>query len=161
MRHRAVRTLHRRQWIPHTLADVFGFFERPENLVEITPPWLGLRVVTPAPITMRAGLVLDYTVRVLGRRTRWQSLIAEYHPPFGFRDVQVIGPYRRWDHRHRFLPENGGTAIDDVVVYEPPLGSLGAVLDALIIRRQLAALFEYRRRRIEARFGAGMAASAR
>lgn len=158
---RAVRTLHRRQWVPRPLGDVFAFFERPENLAEITPPWLALRVVTPGPMTMRSGLVIDYTVRVLGRPARWRSLIAEYDPPHGFRDVQVLGPYRRWDHRHRFRPEDGGTVIEDVVVYEPPLGPLGALFDALIIRRQLAAIFEYRRLRIEALFGAGTAARAR
>jgi len=35
-------------------------------------------------------------------------------------------------------------------VYEPPLGPLGAVLDALTIRRQLAAIFDYRARRVDA-----------
>ena len=110
---------------------------------------------------MRSGLVIDYTVRVLGRPTRWRSLIAEYDPPHGFRDVQVLGPYRRWDHRHRFCSEDGGTAIEDIVVYEPPLGPLGALFDVLIIRHQLAAIFEHRRLRIEALFGAGTAASAR
>jgi hypothetical protein len=92
---RAVRTLHRRQWVPRPLETVFDFFEHPENLALITPPWLGLRLRTPGPLTMRAGLVIDYHVRALGWTTRWRSLIAEYDPPYGFRDVQVIGPYRR------------------------------------------------------------------
>jgi ligand-binding SRPBCC domain-containing protein len=105
---RAVRTLHRRQWVPRPLETVFDFFEHPENLALITPPWLGLRLRTPGPLTMRAGLVIDYHVRALGWTTRWRSLIAEYDPPYGFRDVQVIGPYRRWDHRHRFRREEGG-----------------------------------------------------
>lgn len=158
---RAVRALHRQQWVPRPLETAFDLFEHPENLTLITPPWLGLRLRTPGPLTMRAGLVIDYHVRVLGWTTRWRSLIAEYDPPYGFRDVQVIGPYRRWDHRHRFRREEGGTAIEDLVVYEPPLGPLGGLLDVFVIRRQLAAIFEYRRQRIEALFGAGAAASRR
>jgi ligand-binding SRPBCC domain-containing protein len=158
---RTVRTLHRRQWVPRELDEVFPFFARPENLAEITPPWLSLRVLTPGPLTMRAGLVIDYTVRVLGRPSRWRSLIADYDPPHFFRDVQVIGPYRRWDHQHRFRADEGGTVIEDLVLYEPPLGPLGALLDVLVIRRQLAAIFEYRRQRIEARFGARSATRAR
>ncbi len=113
----------------------------------ITPPRLGFRILTPAPLTTRCGLMIDYTVRVLGMPTHWRSEIAEYDPPGGFRDVQVIGPYRLWDHRHRFRRESGGTLIEDFVVYEPPLGPLGGVRDALMIRRQLASIFEYRRRR--------------
>jgi ligand-binding SRPBCC domain-containing protein len=148
----SVRTLHRRQWIARPLGEVFAFFERPENLPLITPPWLELRITTPGPLTMRRGLSIDYTVRVLGGATRWRTLIAEYDPPRGFRDVQAIGPYRRWDHRHWFRAVNGRTLVEDLVIYEPPLGPLGAVLDVLFIRRQLVAIFEYRRARIAARF---------
>jgi hypothetical protein len=38
--------------------------------------------------------------------------------------------------------------VEDRVSYALPLGPLGAVLDALVIRRRLAAIFAYRRRRI-------------
>jgi ligand-binding SRPBCC domain-containing protein len=156
-----IRTLDCRQWLPRPLDDVFEFFSRPENLSDITPPWLGFRVLTPGPLTMRTGLVIDYTVRVLGRPARWRSVIAEYDPPHGFRDVQVVGPYRRWDHRHRFRAADGGTLVEDAVVYEPPLGPLGALLDVLLIRRQLAAIFEYRRQRIEELVGRGAVTRAR
>jgi ligand-binding SRPBCC domain-containing protein len=145
---RASRTLHRSQWLPRPLPETFAFFERPENLPRITPPWLGFRIRTPGPLTMARGRVIDYTVRVLGIPRPWRSEIAEYDPPHGFRDVQVIGPYRRWDHRHRFQSERGGTLVEDLVVYEPPLGPVGALLDALIIRRQLAAIFDHRQRRL-------------
>jgi ligand-binding SRPBCC domain-containing protein len=144
-----VRTLDRRQWVPRSLRETFEFFERPENLPRITPPWLDFRILTPGPIRMARGLAIDYTVSVLGMRRHWRSEIAEYDPPDGFRDVQVIGPYRRWDHQHRFRRDQAGTLIEDVVVYEPPLGPLGALLDALMIRRQLAAIFDYRRRKLE------------
>jgi ligand-binding SRPBCC domain-containing protein len=62
----------------------------------------------------------------------------------------VIGPYRLWDHRHRFWREESGTAIEDFVVYELPLGPLGFLLDRLAVRRQLEAIFDYRQAQIEA-----------
>jgi len=99
---------------------------------------------------MARGLTIDYHVRVMGRRTRWRSLISEYDPPHSFCDVQVVGLYRRWEHRHRFRSEGGGTEIEDVVVYEPPAGPLGALLHRLFIGRQLESIFDYRQRRIEA-----------
>jgi ligand-binding SRPBCC domain-containing protein len=142
-------TLRRRQWVPRPLPATFEFFERPRNLSLITPPWLDLHMRTPEPITMGRGLTIDYHVRVLGVRTHWRSLIREYDPPHTFRDVQIIGVYRLWDHRHRFWAERGGTAIEDVVVYAPPLGPLGALMNRLFIDRQLCDIFDYRRRRIE------------
>ena len=146
---RPVYTLRRRQWVPRSLSETFAFFEEPRNLPRITPPWLGFRILTEGPIVMTQGLVLDYHVRVLGVRTRWRSLINEYDPPHAFRDVQIAGVYRRWDHRHRFWTEGDGTAIEDEVSYAPPLGPLGALMNRLFIERQLRQIFDYRRRRIE------------
>ena len=151
---RTVRTLQRRQWLSRRLDETFEFFARPENLPRITPAWLDFRIVTPAPITMARGLTLDYTIRLLGLRRPWRSAIVEYDPPHGFRDVQIVGPYRMWDHRHRFQSEQGGTLMEDVVVYEPPFGPLGAVANAVAIRRALAAIFDYRARRIGELLGA-------
>ena len=149
MSRRPVYSLHRRQWVPTSLHETFRFFERPENLPRITPPWLGLELLTVAPIVMTHGLAIDYRVRVLGWPTRWRSLIDEWDPPHLFRDVQVLGPYRRWDHRHWFRAQHGGTLVEDIVVYELPVGAFGALLNRVMVRRQLDAIFDYRRARID------------
>ena len=147
---RPVYVLQRRQWVPRDLHRTFEFFERPRNLPLITPPWLDFRILTPDPIAMASGLLIDYRLRVMGVPVRWRSLIREHDPPHAFRDVQVKGPYRRWDHLHRFWREDGGTVIEDVVVYEPPGGPLGALAHRLVIRPRLEAIFDFRRERIEA-----------
>ncbi len=142
--------LERRQWLPLALGETFAFFAEPINLPRITPPWLGFRILTSPPLVMGPGLTIDYRVRVMGWPMRWRSLISEYDPPRGFRDVQLVGPYRLWDHTHRFWEEDGGTVVHDRVAYEPPLGPLAAVLNALVIRRRLGAIFNYRREQITA-----------
>jgi len=147
--------LERRQWLPLALDQTFAFFAEPENLPRITPPWLGFRILTPRPLRMARGLRIDYRVRVLGVPVRWRSLISVYDPPHRFCDVQLAGPYRRWEHTHRFQAEGGGTLVHDRVVYDPPLGPLGGALDALLIRRQLDAIFGYRRERIAALLAPG------
>jgi ligand-binding SRPBCC domain-containing protein len=150
--------LERRQWLPLALERTFAFFAEPANLPRITPPWLGFRILTPLPVTMARGLRLDYRVRVLGVPVRWRSVINLYDPPRAFCDTQLLGPYRRWGHTHRFWAQDGGTVVHDRVVYEPPLGPLGTLLDAIMIRRQLAAIFDYRRERIAALLRGGTAA---
>ncbi len=142
-------SLYRRQWLPIPLEEAFAFFERPENLARITPPWLGFQMRTAEPVTMAEGVFLDYTIRVLGLPVRWRSRILEYDPPHGFRDAQVVGPYRRWDHRHRFWAEAGGTVVEDRVEYALPFGIFGRGAHWLFVGRQLAAIFDYRQRRIE------------
>jgi ligand-binding SRPBCC domain-containing protein len=144
-----VHTLYRRHWVPRPLRETFAFFERPENLPRITPPGLVMRIRTPPPIQMARGLTIDYTIRVFGLRCRWRSLIREYDPPSSFRDVQALGPYRRWDHRHRFWTEDGGTVIEDLVAYELPLGPIGSLVNRIAVRRLLEAIFDFRQAQID------------
>lgn len=141
--------------LPAPRVRVFEFFARPENLATITPGWLGFTLLTPAPIMLAAGAVLDYRIRWLGLPFRWRSLIREYDPPYRFVDVQVIGPYARWEHRHMFVEEAGGTVVEDRVTYRLPLGPIGELVHRLGVRRQLEAIFAYRRDRLRALLAGG------
>jgi ligand-binding SRPBCC domain-containing protein len=136
-----------RMWLPKPRADVFAFFTDPANLIRVTPPWLGLRLVgIPPPLA--AGVTLDLTITWLGVPLRWRTFIREYDPPYRFLDVQVRGPYARWEHRHLFLTEANGTWVEDRVVYRLPMGPLGRLAHALFVHRQLTAIWTYRRRGI-------------
>ncbi len=143
----ADHVLETRVWLARPRPEVFAFFADPGNLARITPPWLGFRLLTPAP-AMAAFTVLDYRIRWLGVPLRWRTLIREWDPPARFLDVQVRGPYDRWEHRHLFLEERGGTWVEDRVTYRLPLGPLGRAVHALMVRRQLDGIWAYRRQRI-------------
>lgn len=145
-------TLHREQWLPRTLAEVFAFFSDPQNLEAITPPWLGFRILTPPPLEMRQGALIEYTLKLHGLRIGWLTEIETWEPPVGFTDVQRRGPYRLWRHVHRFTPERGGVSVEDTVVYALPLGLLGRLVHRLKVRRDLERVFDYRQRQIAVRF---------
>jgi hypothetical protein len=148
----ADQILESRVWIGRPRPEVFAFFADPANLVRLTPPALDLRLLT-ATRTMTTGTVLDYRLRWLGVPLRWRAYLREYDPPFRFLDVQVRGPYARWEHRHRFLEEGSGTIVEDRVVYRLPLGALGRALHAGVVGRQLRAAWAYRTQRLEALLG--------
>jgi ligand-binding SRPBCC domain-containing protein len=136
-----------RVWVARPRAEVFPFFADPRNLALVTPPWLGLRVEPPLA-ALAAFAVFDCRIRWLGVPVRWRTFIREYDPPFRFVDVQVRGPYARWEHRHLFREERGGTWVEDRVTYRLPLGAVGRLLHALVVRRQLDAIWRYRERRV-------------
>lgn len=139
--------LQSRVWLGRPRAEVFAFFADPANLARITPPWLAFRLLTPAA-PMAAFAVFDYAIRWCGLPLRWRAFIREYDPPGHFVDVQVCGPYHKWEHRHLFLEERGGTTMEDHVRYQLRLGPIGQALHTVVIGRQLAAIWAYRRQRI-------------
>lgn len=131
--------------VPQPVADVFAFFADPGNLNVITPEWLSFRMVTPLPVSMRAGLLLDYRLRLRGVPIRWQSEIESWDPPHRFVDVQRKGPYTKWVHKHLFRSVEEGTEVSDRVDYAVPGGNL---TQKLFVERDLRSIFEYRKRRL-------------
>lgn len=138
-------------WVPRSRAEVFPFFADAHNLPAITPPWLKFEILTPAPIAMRAGALIDYRIKVHGLPLRWRTEIAEWNPPHRFVDVQLRGPYRLWHHTHTFEERDGGTLCGDVVRYRP-VG--GALINWLFVRRDVERIFAFRERRMRELFGA-------
>jgi len=146
-------TLRREQLVKRPRDEVFAFFSRPENLAAITPEKVGFKIMTPSPITMQTGAVIDYTIRVFGLPVRWTTLISEYRPPYKFIDVQLRGPYSFWYHTHYFEETTEGTILRDEVSYALPVGPLGRLVHGLFVKRQLKNIFDYRARVIAEHFG--------
>ena len=144
--------LDRQQMVKKPIGDVFEFFEKPENLALITPPSLGFEIITPLPIEMKTGTLIDYTVKVQGIPVRWTTMITEHDPPHKFVDVQLKGPYAFWHHTHTFKEVEGGTLMSDRVQYILPFGFLGRLVHALSVEGQLKHIFDYRGKIIEEQF---------
>jgi ligand-binding SRPBCC domain-containing protein len=143
---------------------VFAFFSNPENLPRIMPPATDtklddLHLVPPppsqdslaSPHAAGVGTVIVTSFRLfpfLPARARWIARITEFEWNHCFADVQHEGPFKRWHHRHEFLPEtrNGisGTLVRDVIEYQVGFGPLGAFANSLFVERQVRRTFAQR-----------------
>ena len=146
-------TLEREQWVPAPLEQVFAFFSDAENLETLTPEWLRFQILTPRPIALAAGALIDYRLRWHGIPLRWRTEITCWQPPHRFEDVQLKGPYRLWHHTHTFQRVDGGTRIGDAVRYALPFGIFGRAAHALSVRRNVEQIFEYRQQKVRTLFG--------
>ena len=149
-----VHVIERRQPLGLPADRAFAFHADARNLEAITPPWLAFRVVTPDPIAMAAGTLIDYRLTLHRIPIRWRTRIEVWEPPRRFVDVQLSGPYALWEHTHAFEPVgDGAVEIRDRVRYALPLGPLGALAHALFVRRDLERIFDYRRGVVAERHG--------
>ncbi len=139
-RHRLQRT----QLVAAPRERVFEFFSAAENLERLTPAFLRFSIVTPMPVAMRQGTRIEYRIALGGFPLRWLTEIIEWQPNERFVDLQLRGPYRYWHHLHEFREVAGGTQMNDTVDYELPLGPLGSVAHALVVKRTLGRIFDYR-----------------
>jgi ligand-binding SRPBCC domain-containing protein len=133
--------------LPLQIDDVFPFFCDVLNLERITPPELHFRILSPHPIEIREGKVVDYRLRLYGIPLGWSSEITTWNPPYEFVDQQVSGPYSTWIHFHLFYEHNGSTRIEDTVHYQLPLWPLSEIV-APLVHYQLGRIFRYRQQAI-------------
>jgi ligand-binding SRPBCC domain-containing protein len=135
----------RTQVVAAPLEAAWAFYADPANLEAITPGWLGFRIDS-APAELGAGTFLRYRLSLFGVPVRWTTVIARWHPPRSFVDVQLSGPYLLWEHTHRLSAVARGTEIHDHVRYRVPGGPLAPLVDG-VVARLLASIFDYRAER--------------
>jgi ligand-binding SRPBCC domain-containing protein len=161
-----LRHLQFEDWVPFPLAHVFGFFSNPENLSRIMPAATNtaiehLHLVPPSPSpdsfyfsrAAGVGTIITTSFRLLPflpLRARWIARITEFEWNHHFADVQQQGPFKRWHHRHEFVPDNrngvDGTQVRDVIEYEVGFGPVGALADKIFVAHGIRGTFSQRQR---------------
>ncbi len=145
----AEHTLHREQVTKCPRDEVFAFFADAGNLERITPPELNFKILSPQPIDVKKGALIDYRLKLRGISLTWKTEITEWNPPHSFVDTALKSPYRQWIHRHKFnVGEKGETIMEDIVRYRLPLEPFGDLAHWLV-KKELNYIFDYRYKVIE------------
>ena len=130
------------------LLDVFAFFCNAENLARLTPPSVNFKILTPLPISIKQGALIDYRIKINGIIFNWQTEINIWEPPFRFVDIQKKGPYKLWRHEHLFEEKNGKTQMTDNVEFQSPGWILEPIINGLFVEKKVNEIFTYRNKQI-------------
>ena len=142
----AEHRLLREQTLDLPIAEVFDFFADAGNLERITPPELNFHIVTPRPIDIKQGTLIDYQLKLRGIPMKWRTEISVWEPPFRFVDQQLRGPYRQWIHTHTFTELSPTqTLMEDEVRYRLPFEPFGDIAN-YFVKGELAYIFDYRQK---------------
>lgn len=97
---------------PHQ--QVVAFHRRSASMGAITPPPVIVRV-HEAPELLTEGDEMRFTLWLGPLPLHWHARI-EDTTEMGFLDRQLSGPFKRWDHRHRFevIDEQNTAVIDEI-----------------------------------------------
>lgn len=140
-----IQCLKRTQFLNTDIKTCWNFFSDPKKLAEITPEWLGFRVVSDLPAEMYAGLIIEYRITPLAFvKISWVTEITHVSKPFFFVDEQRLGPYKFWHHKHFFEESGDGVIMTDEVHYSLPFGTIGDMVNRFVVRKKLADIFDYR-----------------
>lgn len=147
------RFLVREIYLNSSIDTVFDFFSKAENLNALTPSKLHFQILSPLPIIMRVGTLIDYRIKLFGIAFNWKTKITHWNPQEQFIDTQIKGPYLKWIHAHSFEVQGNGVLMRDTVEYACPGWFLEPVIHSLIIKSNLNDIFEYRNKKCKEIFG--------
>jgi ligand-binding SRPBCC domain-containing protein len=135
-----------KQLLSISLDEAWSFFTNPENLSELTPDWLNLKITSNLPDEMYEGMIISYKVHpILGIPINWVTEITTVKEKNFFIDEQRFGPYKFWHHQHHFKEMDNGVEMEDIVSYALPFDPLSRTMNKLLVGNKVKKIFEFRK----------------
>ena len=145
-----------RSKLPASAEAVYRFHTEPDALERLTPPWEKVQVVSRTGNIEKPGSQVTLRVSVGPFSQNWIAEHVAVEPDRMFKDVMRTGPFPKWEHTHKFIPETDDSSwLEDTVEYEFPLGWLGKIFGRGYTHRRLQRMFEYRHRVTAEQFTCG------
>jgi hypothetical protein len=138
----------KRSLMPASADELLAWHARPGAFVRLMPPWQRV-LVHRAARSLDNGDRAEFSICLGPLRRRWIAEHRALMDGIGFQDVQMSGPFARWEHSHRMIPnvaDPGTSWLEDAIQYDVPGGAIGRLLVGGLLRRSLQRTFEYRHR---------------
>lgn len=145
-----------KQTIPLNKEKLWDFISSPGNLNLITPSEMAFEILSELDSEkMYSGQIINYKVSpLMGIKLNWVTEITHVEEGSYFVDEQRFGPYSFWHHKHFLKEISGGVEMIDIIDYKLPFGFIGRLINQIMVKGKLNAIFEFRRKKLIELFGA-------
>lgn len=96
------------------------------------------------------GESVTWCARHFGIKFKMTTQITAFEYPVCFVDEMIKGPFKRLHHTHEFEQIDEHTIMKDTFDFASPVGVLGNIVDALLLKRYMIQLLEQRNQVIKA-----------
>ncbi|MEO6003751.1 MAG: TIGR01777 family oxidoreductase [Opitutus sp.] len=142
--------------IARPASEVFAWHERTGALERLCPPWERVEVVSSAG-GIRKGARVTVRNKLGPLWQTWEVEHRDYVAGRQFRDIQISGPFKSWDHLHLVEPDGlDACRLTDEIHYRLPGGALGRLVGGGFVRRKLQQLFGWRHWRTKSDLESGV-----
>jgi hypothetical protein len=134
----------RRVTLPVSAPTAFAWHERPGAIDRLIPPWERVSVLERGQ-GIRNGSRVVLVNRIGPLRLKWVAEHCDYRRNEQFRDIQLSGPFRHWDHTHRFLDRGENQCVmEDHIEYVMRGGAAGRWFGGGLVHTKIDSMFQYR-----------------
>jgi len=130
---------------------IFNFHLDTTNISVISPPFPKVLKVEMSEKPLKKGSKVSLEIDFLLFRQNWLIKISEVISSSLITDLQETGPFKFWEHNHRFTGEDGAVVMMDEIRFLPPFGIFGW-LALPFVYLQLYLMFSDRHRRTKKYF---------
>lgn len=125
--------------------EVFTYFCKEEAFERLSPSFEKIHLQKVDPIT-KSGATVAFLTKISFLWIRWICKITKFKKNELFVDSQTSGPFKFWEHKHRFTKiDNNTTELIDEITYT----ALKLPFSYSFTRKKLRRLFAYRYRVIK------------
>lgn len=129
-----------------TPEQVFAWFEKPNALYELIPPWQKVEIIKP-PENLHEGTEVVLKFHKGPISIEWVAVHTDYQPGLSFTDQQVRGPFKKWRHTHKTEGlQSAQCLLVDEIDWELPGGEWVSSLFRPILHKKLDEVFTFRHR---------------
>lgn len=126
--------------------SVFDWHSRPGAFDRLTPPWEPVELVSHEGIRDGDRAVISMQIGPFSKK--WIAEHRNYVEGKSFEDVQISGPFAKWEHTHKMKSvSDQQSQLTDSIQYRLPGGIFGRWFGGSFARRKLERMFRFRHRR--------------